>query len=150
MLYQLKPADLFAKPPANDTGIKDKERELRGMDARLKELEAALGDSKQPVPQLMAAISELTAKRDTTTQAIDRLRQHEATATAKPLEQFQDILKTLAQKPEAERHDLRLKLRGLVADIVERIELKPYRVGRQVEAITIFAKQELSARHLDD
>jgi hypothetical protein len=55
----------------------------------------------------------------------------------------------LEKKPSHEQHDLRLKLRGLVADIVERIDIAPYRNGRQVEArITIFAKQELSARHL--
>ena len=116
---------------------------------RLAELQAASGNSKQPVPQLMAAIADLNMKADTIKAEIDRLRQHEATADSKPLEAMKDILTTLAKKPPAERHDLRLKLRGLIADIVEKVELEPYRIGRTVEArITIFAKREISRHHL--
>jgi septal ring factor EnvC (AmiA/AmiB activator) len=135
LLYQLKPSDLFPKTSKSDKGIKEKEQALHGMEARKAELEAALGNSKQPVPQLLTAIAELTTKQNTIKQEIDHLRQHEATATARPLEQFQDILKTLEKRPEAERHDLRLKLRGLIADIVEKVEIEPYRVGRSVEAV---------------
>lgn len=154
MLYQLKPSDLFGKSGKSDNGIKAQQQTLRGVELRLAELQAALGNSKQPVPQLMAAIADLNMKADTIKAEIDRLRQHEATADSKPLEAMKDILTTLAKKPPAEQHDLRLKLRGLVADIVEKVELEPYRnghlpKGQRVEArITIFAKREISRHHL--
>ena len=85
----------------------------------------------------MVALAELNAKRDNLQGRIEALRQRTATVTAKPVEQVRDILEALAKKPEAEQHDLRLKLRGLVADILERVELKPYKAngGRAVEAV---------------
>jgi hypothetical protein len=146
MLYQLKPSDLFpAKSGKTANGLREKERELAGMAARLAELEAALGDTRQPVPQLVAAITDLTTRQDALRGQIERLRQTEATATSKPLEAAQGLLETLDGKPEAERHDLRLKLRGLIADLVERVDLEPYRAGRQVEArITLHCRNALS------
>jgi hypothetical protein len=134
MLYQLKPADLLGKGNNKGDGLREKEQELAGVELRLAELEAALGDSKQPVPQLIAAIAEHNAKRDSIKGQIEQLRQRAATITAKPLEAARDILATLARKPEAERHNLRLKLRGLIADIVSRVEIEPYRKGQQTEA----------------
>ena len=138
LLYQLRPDDLFGKHSKSDTkSIKHLEQALHGMAARQAELEAALGDSKQPVPQLLTAIADLNTKAEAIKQEIEALRRHEATADSKPLENFKDIMETLEKKPEAEQHDLRLKLRGLIADIVERIEISPYREKgkRQVEGI---------------
>ena len=50
-----------------------------------------------------------------------------------------------SEKAPPEQHDLRLKLRGLIADIIDGIELDPYRTDdRKVEArITIAGKQPL-------
>ena len=79
--------------------------------------------TKTAFPQLLTAKADLTTKRDGIKQEIERLRQQEATADSKPLEQAQDILTTLAKKPTRSGTTCGLKLRGLVADIVERVEL---------------------------
>ena len=135
VLYELKPGDLFPLKGKRGEGIRERERELAGVEHRLADLEKALGNSNQPVPQLLAAISELQSRRDGIKGQIENLRQREATATANPVEQAQDIVATLANKPLPEQHDLRLKLRGLIADIVEGVEIEPYRTdGRRVEA----------------
>ena len=137
MLYQIKPTDLFPKTAKSYNGIKDKERELVGVELRIAEIDkaATAADSKTSVADLLKWKTEATTKADGIKQEIETLRQHEATTASKPLENFKDILTTLEKRPEAEQHDLRLKLRGLIADIVERVELVPYRNGRQrVEA----------------
>jgi hypothetical protein len=97
-------------------------------------LENALTESKEPIPQLLTAIAELTTKRDFIRQQIDTMATTKATAKAKPVKAIQDILKVVESKPENEQHGLRLRLRGLVASIVDRVELEPYRNGRQAEA----------------
>ncbi len=134
-IYNLEPSDLFAKSNGQGESIKGKERELAGVELRLGELEKALTGSKQSIPALLTAIGELTAKRDSIKGQIENLHQQTATMTSKPVEHAQDIMAKLATKPQAEQHDLRLKLRGLIADIVDKIEIDPYRAeGQKVEA----------------
>jgi hypothetical protein len=138
MLYQLKPDNLLPTAKSKDD-MPAKRQELAGMESRLAELEKALTTTKQPVPQLLTAISELTAKRDAIRQQVDRMEARRATVEAKPVKAMHDLLKVIDSKPEGERHGLRLKLRGLVASIVDRVEIEPYRTkgksgGRTVEA----------------
>ena len=135
LLYQLQPDDLFARNgKQGDKSIREKEQELVGVEHRVGELEKALANSKQPVPQLLTAIGELQTRREALKGQIENLRQQAVTATAQPVKQVRDILATLATKPEPEQHDLRLKLRGLIAALVEGVELDPYRVGQKTEA----------------
>ena len=143
-LWELKQGDILpAKGKQNDNGIGLKRRELAGMEARLVELEAALGDNKQPVPQLLTAITELTAKRDGLRGMIERMNRTGATAKSKPIEAIHDLLSVIEAKPEDERHDLRLKLRGLIADVVEVVEVEPRKDGRRVEVrLTIYWKSD--------
>jgi len=138
MLYQLKAGDLLPTDQQAD-GIQAARQELAGMEARLAELDAALTGSTQPVPQLLAAISELIAKRDGLWRDIEGKEARKATVKVKPVNAVRDLLKVIESKPEDERHGLRLKLRGLVASIVDRVEIEPYRTdgksgGRTVEA----------------
>lgn len=135
-LYQLRPADLLGKGKGGDT-IKSLERELAGVELRKGELQEALSGSRQSVPELVSAIEGMRSRADKLKGTIENLRQREASRSTQPLEQAQSILSTLETKPEGERHDLRLKLRGLIADIVERVELSPYRIEgkREVEAV---------------
>ena len=142
MLYQLRPQDLFPTKGKTDTDIKAKERELRGVELRLEELDKLATDTKTPLDKLLKWKTDMEAKQAALKGRIEGMRRHEAVAVSKPLEATKDLLKTLARKPEAEQHDLRLKLRGLIADLVERIDLVPYKVGRHgVEArITVHYK----------
>ena len=142
MLYQLKANDLL---PADKQGaeIQAKRQELTGVEARLAELEAALTGSTQPVPQLLAAISELTAKRDGLRRGIEGKKARKATVKARPIKAVHDLLKVIEAKPEDERHDLRLKLRGLVASIVDRVEIEPYRRESKSGKRTIEARIKL-------
>lgn len=139
ILYQLRPADLLDKGKGGKGGdtIKGLERELAGVELRKDELQEALSSSRQSVPELVSAIEGLRSRADKLKGTIENLRQQEATRSTQPLEQAQSILSILEKKPEDERHDLRLKLRGLIADVVERVELSPYRVEgkREVEAV---------------
>jgi hypothetical protein len=134
MIYQLQPSDLLPLGSASQTEIlKSCRQEIEGMDLRLSELEAALSGSK-PIPQLLTAITELNAKRDIVCQRIEGMEIQKAVVKSKPIKAVQDLLKVIASKPENEQHDLRLRLRGLIASIVEKVEVEPYRVKRLTEA----------------
>jgi DNA invertase Pin-like site-specific DNA recombinase len=138
VLYQLKADDLLPTDNQAD-GIQSKRQELAGVESRLAEMEKALTGSTQPIPQLLTAISELTAKRDGLRRDIEDKEARKAAIKAKPVKAVHDLLKVIESKPEDERHGLRLKLRGLVASIVDRVEIEPYRTkgksgGRTVEA----------------
>jgi DNA invertase Pin-like site-specific DNA recombinase len=139
-LYQLTPDDLLGKTGATDKTIAAKERELAGMESRLAELDKALTTSKTPVPQLVAAISELTAQRDIVRREIDQLKGASATARANPVKAVQDLLAVIESAPESKQHGLRLKLRGLVSAIVERVEIDPYKVASKTGGWTVEAR----------
>ena len=144
MLRQVEPSDLSPRKAETDD-IKAKERELLGMELRSQEVEKELMEGNQPVKQLREAAEGLNERIAALQGQIERMRRQEATATAKPLEAAQGLLDLLADKPPAERHDLRLKLRGLIADLVERIEIEPYKQGHGTEArITAWWKDRAS------
>ena len=88
------------------------------MELRLEELDKLATDTKTPLDKLLKWKTDMEAKQAALKGRIEGMRRHEAVAVSKPLEATKDLLKTLARKPEAEQHDLRLKLRGLIADLV--------------------------------
>ena len=134
LIFQIKPSDLL--PARQSDGLADKRGELAGVTARLADLEAALTTSTEPVPALLTAISALSARRDALRQEIESAEVSKAVGKLKPLKGIRDVLGVIEKAPEAERNSLRLKLRGLIASIVERIEIDPYKLpdSRVVEA----------------
>lgn len=137
-IYQLKAPNILHTTTSPDDTLSLK-RELAGMVARYAELEKELTGGRKPVPELLKAIDVVSGAMDGIRQKIDHLEAQNATARAKPVESIHETLRTIAAKPEEDRHDLRLRLRGLIADVVERIEIDPYATkcktgGRAVEA----------------
>ena len=53
---------------------------------------------------------------------------------AQPLQEAQTVLEALESATDAEQHDLRLKLRALLASIIKEIRIDPYRVEGKTEA----------------
>lgn len=134
MLFQIKPSDLAPGKEPDPSAAK--RAELSVKEARLRELRDALTTSNKPVSEIVAAIAELSTACDSIRKQIDALKGSQAAAKAKPLRGVQTISQMLERAPEAEQHDLRLKLRGLIAAVVERIELTPRKAedGKTVES----------------
>ena len=142
-INEIKSADL-APLAVDDGALNKKLSELQGIENRIADLEEALTNLKQkkPLPQVVKAIAEMEGKRQDTLLAIDRLKQAEATRKAKPLEQAKGLVDVLKEGTAEEQRTKRLKLRGLLASLIERIELDPFkhdgRVGSKI-AITMKA-----------
>jgi hypothetical protein len=136
-LFQIKGSDLL--PGQTSDPSAGKRGELAAVAARLKQLTDALTAGDESVPQLLTAIKDLTVKQAAIRRQIEASDVSKAVGEQKPFKAMQDVLTTIDQAPESERHDLRLKLRQLVSAVVKEIRVEPYRGnGNHVEAkITI-------------
>jgi len=133
-LIEIKHDDLETRPKSNDGLLNRKVAELAGIETRIAELDEALTGSKRPVAALVKAIEDMEAKREKVKAAIDQLKREQAAADSQPWEEAKDILELLAAKSGQEEHNLRLKLRGLIALIVDRIVIDPHKINGRVGA----------------
>ena len=121
-------------PRKKDDGILLKQIAARdGIDKQLDKLRKSLSDlspKAKSIPYIASAIDELVGKRIVLNDKIDSLEQEKAAIDNKPLQQAKDIMESIESKPEKEKHILRLRLRGLIASLIEKITLDPYKVGR--------------------
>jgi hypothetical protein len=133
-LYQLKASDLHPTAPDRKE-IQQAQAELAAIDARLAECENALQDygnrNAKPIIQLVQAVEGLSLERKRALANLDRIRTTESYAKSKPLEQFKGVLQTIAEHPKEEQVALRLKLRTLIAALVERIDVRPNKQGHR-------------------
>jgi DNA invertase Pin-like site-specific DNA recombinase len=148
LLYQLRADDLFPAPDGG-TGLAEKRQELAAVEQRAADLEAALtsADSTRAVPEIVRAVMELDERRKAIAQEIEKINQTAAVVKARPIETAKSVLAAIESKPESEHHALRLRLRGLISDIVERIDLAPYRSGRRVETTITVRWRNCAAQH---
>ena len=131
-LVEIKAADLEAPMVRSEESIQFHRDELAAITQRLAELEKALiDDSTSAVSELQRAIEEQRRRRDAKQQEIDGMEMNNATAAAAPLREIRSIFKHIESKPADEQYNLRLKLRNLIASVVERIELLPRKTGSQ-------------------
>lgn len=108
---------------------------LAGIEARITELENELTGSKKPVAALTKALAVMETKREKVKAKIDIMKQEQAVSDSKPMEEAKaGILGLLATKGDTEKHNLRLKLRGLIALFIEKIVLYPEKVNGRVGA----------------
>jgi len=126
-LEEIRASDLISKQ--NPLAIiACKEQELSGVAGRLEELECELTRLAKPIPQVVSAMATLSDRIDRLKNEIDTLKQSVSVEDANPYEQASDILGLLASKPTAEAHNLRLKLRAIIASIVKSIEIEPFKI----------------------
>jgi DNA invertase Pin-like site-specific DNA recombinase len=132
-LTEIKTEDIA--PRKTDDGALLKQIATRdGIEKRLGELRQALTNlspKAMPIPDVLSAITEFKEQRALLNEKIERLQQEQAAIEDKPLQQAKDLLELIDSKPDKEKHLLRLKLRGLIATLIERITLDPYKVGRE-------------------
>jgi hypothetical protein len=141
LLWELKTADLNPSTP-DRLAIQQATAQLEAIDARLAECENALQDygnrNAKPITQLVQAVEGLSAERKRAMANLESVRTNEYQSKAKPLEQVKGILQTIAEHPKEEQVALRLKLRTLIAALVERIDVNPCKVeGRVWADVTI-------------
>jgi hypothetical protein len=140
LLWELKAADLNPTTP-DRLAIQQATAELEAIDARLAECENALQDyenrNAKPITQLVQAAEGLSLERKRAMANLESVRTNEHQAKSKPLEQVKGILQTIAEHPKEEQVALRLKLRTLIAALVERIDVNPSKVEGRVLASVI-------------
>ena len=124
-MLHISTSDLFPSPGDDDSSLLRLETDLNAVDNRIADLSVALTNMKRPLPQVLTAIDELQTQRDGMARQMERLRQSAATTASKPLAEAKSVLRMFEQTTGTEQHNLRLKLRGLIANMVERVDLTP-------------------------
>ncbi len=121
-LSEIQPEDLENRTVISTVRTREQERE--GILRRLGELKEALTEPDAgSVKTLVASVQSLEGRLALIDEEITRL-QAEIHAD-QPLNRSQDILKVLHAAPEDTRHQLRLRLRSHIAELVEKIIIKP-------------------------
>ncbi len=126
-LYQLSSHDLYPSPSADTDPTAGKRAELAATQAYIQQTEAAMLAMSVPPASGLATIAKLTAICDAIKRDLAALEATAAVSRSRPLSECRTVLEALDAAPEAERHDLRLKLRGLIAATVQSIVVDPYR-----------------------
>ena len=129
-LSEIRSEDLGSKTGVSH--LRAKEQELIGVDKRLNRLEADLATSTDDDEYLTLrnAARLARAKKKELKEEVERMKA-EMNAD-QPLLQAQDTLKLLAEADDEQRHVLRVRLRSLIAELVESIFLKPEKHFRRV------------------
>ena len=137
-LRELDPAELDQNR-RRDNRLRDAERELAGIEEYLAELQAELADRKRAkgrVATLSKACEDEEAKRDRILSEIEKLRAE--LHAARPLKDTHTLLDTLASLKGEELHAARLRLRTLIAELVEAMIVWPEKyLGRVHAAVRI-------------
>ena len=127
-LQSVKVSDL--KPDNKTVEIEKAKAELETIEARLDELAQALTDVSNPLPQIIEAMNELQKKQKKLKEAL-----HENIYT----EPVSDLLTQVGKNSIfADDNDKRKKLRGIIHQLVERVdlllwEINPRRVGCYIQ-----------------
>ncbi len=137
-LRELNPAELEGNNQRANV-LRGMERELAGVEEYIAELQGVLADrqkAKGRVATLANTLAEEEAKRDTLKTEVEKLRAE--LHSDRPLEHAQSILEKLAELGGDELHDARLRLRGLIAELVESFTIWPEKyLGRVHAAVRI-------------
>lgn len=128
-LYELDPGCLESDG-RTEQFVEAAEVKVESIRRRMAELRALLTDSARPtvvvadVADALAGLNEQLAEAEA---ELGITRQEAEAAASRPLDQAKNVLEVLAKSPPSEQHSLRLKLRSLVAAIVERIDVRMYK-----------------------
>ena len=132
-ITEITPDDVRTRR-AGGGNISRKVAELAGVEAQLEELQSALGNRKKAkqLPQVIGAIEDLNGRKEKLAALIDKMNQDDHVAASKPLEEVKSILES-----KGDNRDLRLRLRALIALIVERITIDPVKETSRRNGATI-------------
>lgn len=136
LLRELTPADLAPPSNASEKGIAERKQALAGIDTELAKLKTTMEDfrSTPAYAALATSYNELTAKREALEKEIDSLSVQKATVEMDPLGQFKSVTEYIDSKPKGKQHELRLRLRSLIALMVEKITLDPHKQNHHCTA----------------
>lgn len=125
VLAEIDPSLLEAKAGTAEA-LRQREAVLAALDERIAELEAEMGSAGgRPVRGLAKALEKLEADREAEAREVERLKL-QAHADS-PLPHCREVLRMLEDAPPEKLQDLRVRLRGLVAELVSVIWVKPER-----------------------
>jgi hypothetical protein len=121
-LTELNPEDL--KSNVGTSQLRAKQLELDGVNQRLKRIESDLAEADEEEYETLKNAARIARKkRDEIKEEVERI-QTELSAD-QPLIHVHGILKALNEVEGEELHTLRLRLRSLIAELVESIYIKP-------------------------
>jgi len=114
--------------------------ELAGIESRLAELQHELENPQRAYRTVLDAVARLELLRTDLRSEIERIRAQAAVHDSQPLHQARSIVEALENAKGEKQHNLRLKLKAILATVIERINLTPYKInprrtGAEVEVI---------------
>lgn len=115
--------------------LTEKEQELSGVELQIGEIQEHL-TSGTKLKALMPVLTKLEAKQTALLQEVEMLKG--ITPLATPLKETKNVLLTLRGATPEEAFELRLRLQGLVRDLVETIYIKPEKHFGKVYCIAQF------------
>lgn len=145
-LSELKPSDFTAQPATAD--LSAFQGELKAIQNRLDELEALLADpsSDQTAATLLTAIDRLQSRRQTVESEMEaaKVKNHAFIE----LTDAQTIFDVIADTPEEQQAELRMKIRGKIAGMIDDLIVKPEKhYGRVWTAVQICFGEQYGCTH---
>jgi len=121
MTNELKPSDLTQAKTDNTRRI-DLEGTLARFQLQIGETESLIEASDGSIQLLLKQLQNLEAKRDDTQKELQELKSLEVSADEKHVEGVQSVYRSIAKETDKKKlRSLRIKLRGLVATLVNEI-----------------------------
>lgn len=134
-LKEIDPREILA-PDSGPDKVAELNAKITRIDARLKQLTAQFGDDEDEIPEVVGTIREKHAERKTLVERLDAAK----TKAASPLSSAWGETKGLIETLDAakDQRDVRVRLRQVLARIVERIDcLFTPGGGRRVGAVQV-------------
>lgn len=129
-LYWLKASDLMpTKENSSISELAGKRGQLQTIKARLAKYQKDLEDDDKQSDTLLAVVQNLEQKAKALVLDIGQLERRSAVAATAPLSEVKSIIEVLGEAQGEELHTLRLKLRTVLAQLIDKIEVKPYKKG---------------------
>jgi len=132
-LREIKASDLLDADDAVGSELAALQGELSGVEGRLSQLQEKL-ETAGNIETLLKAVSSLETRRAELKKRLLALEQSHAVQDAKPITETQSVIELLDSTTGSELEALRLKLRGMLAAIIESIWILPYKAAGRVAA----------------
>ena len=144
-LVELDPAELVPSNRESAQTLADREQELIGYMARMKELETQIADPEfANLPSLLRAVKNVEERRDELEREIEQLKQVQHRQN--PLEETKDIISLL--KEANDEQGFRLILRSNLARLLESIWVKPEKYRGRIYSIVQLVFHDGGYKHV--
>lgn len=132
-LSEINPAGLNTKG-ADQSVITAKEQERDGLLLRLKQLQASLEDPEiGNLPTIIKAVASTESKLQLLQSEIEALKQN--LHKENPIIETQDLVAVISEAKGKEKQNKLLKLKSLIADLIESISIRPEKFKNRIVAI---------------